>query len=291
MTRRGIILAGGVGSRLFPLTRVTSKHLLPIYDKPMIYYPLTTLMLAGIREFALIGTPVDLPRFSTLLGSGDRWGISIEYLVQNEPGGIAEALLIADSFIAGHPTALILGDNFFFGHGLVDILQRANRRPGATIFAYQVSDPERYGVVVVDEYEKPLELHEKPRPAPSNWAVTGLYFYDADAGEIARDLRPSERGELEITDVNKEYLNRGKLNIELLYRGFAWLDTGTHDALHEASSFVQTVQARQGLLVASPEEVAFRMGFIDSAQLAALTEDGSDSYYVDYLRGLISSSA
>ena len=286
MSRRGVILAGGTGSRLFPLTRVTSKQLLPIYDKPMIYYPLTTLMLAGIREFIIISTPIDLPRFRALLGSGDSWGISISYREQMQPRGIAEALIIAADFIEGRPSALILGDNFFYGHGLGDILERADRRSSATIFAYQVRDPERYGIVVVDDEENPVELYEKPRPAPSHWAVTGLYFYDENVVEIARNLRPSEREEMEITDVNREYLLRGKLDAELFYRGFAWLDAGTHDALHEASSFVQTVQRRQGLLIASPEEVAYRMGFIDSARLASLAERGPNSYYGDYLRQL-----
>ena len=286
MKRRGVILAGGEGTRLFPVTRVTSKQLLPIYDKPMIYYPMTTLMLAGIREFMLISTPTDLPRFKDLLGGGEEWGIEIRYAEQREPRGIADALLIASDFIDSRPSALILGDNLFYGHGLTDILGRANGASNATVFAYQVRDPERYGVLLVDEDDQPLELHEKPSQPLSNWAVTGLYFYDGEASSIAANLPPSARGELEITDVNREYLKRGKLRAELLYRGFAWLDAGTHDALHQASSFVQTVQERQGVLIASPEEVAFRMGFIDAERLSRLAAAAPTSDYGQHLQRL-----
>ena len=286
MMRKGIILAGGVGTRLFPLTLVTSKQLLPIYDKPMVYYPLTTLMLAGIREFMVVSTPEDLPRFEHLLGSGEQWGISIGYRVQEEPKGIPEALLICEDFIEGHPSALILGDNFFYGHGLRDLLSRADDSQGATIFAYQVRDPERYGVVEVDEHESPVALYEKPDPAPSRWAITGLYFYPDRVTEVARSVEPSGRGEMEITDVNRHYLSQGNLNCELFYRGFAWMDTGTHNSLHEASTFVQTVQARQGLLIASPEEVAFRMGYIDRRALDQLASALPESSYGSYLKKL-----
>lgn len=284
MSRRGIILAGGVGSRLYPLTRVTSKQLLPIFDKPMIYYPLTTLMLAGIRDIAIISTRIDLPRFEQLLGHGSQWGISIRYLEQPEPRGIADAITVGADHLGGHKSALILGDNFFYGHGLKQILDRANRNTGATVFGYQVRDPERYGVVVVDEREMPTELLEKPNPSPSNWAITGLYFYDERVVEMARDLQPSRRGELEITDLNRRYLETGSLNVELLYRGFAWLDTGTHESLQEASTFVETVQKRQGLLIASPEEVAFRMGFISNSELHSLARMIPESGYGQYLR-------
>ena len=286
MKRRGVILAGGRGSRLFPLTRVTSKQLLPIFDKPMIYYPLTTLMLAGVTDYVLISTPSDLPRFEALLGSGRDWGLSIHYREQPHPKGIADALLVAEDFIDGHPSALILGDNFFFGNGLFDVLARANERSSSTIFAYQVSDPERYGIVVVDGNDVPQALYEKPRFSASHWAVTGLYFYGPEVISVAKGLKPSRRGEREITDVNRELLAQGKLSLELLHRGFAWLDTGTHESLHEASSFVQTVQSRQGLLVASPEEVAYRMGFIDENQLTALATQGPESTYGNYLRQL-----
>lgn len=289
--RRGILLAGGTGSRLHPLTAATSKQLLPVYDKPMVYYPLTTLMLAGIREILVITTPTDLPRFRGLMGDGAQWGLRLEYAVQTEPRGISEALIIGAGFLDDHPSALILGDNVFYGHGLIELLGNATRRPsGATIFAYQVNNPESYGVVVLDESEQPLDLIEKPSPAPSRWAVTGLYFYDNQAVRLARQLSPSARGELEITDLNRLYLTQGQLAVESLHRGFAWLDTGTHSALHQASSFVQTVQERQGLLIASPEEIAFRQGFIDHGQLVRLAAEAPASEYGDYLRQLGESS-
>ena len=285
--RKGILLAGGTGTRLHPLTAATSKQLLPVYDKPMVYYPLTTLMLADIREILIIATPPDLPRFRELLGDGSKWGLRLEYAVQTEPRGIAEAFVIGAGFLASQPSALILGDNVFYGHGLIDLLRRASSRDtGATVFAYQVQNPESYGVVVLDEDERPLRILEKPSPAPSRWAVTGLYFYDDQAIELSRQLSPSARGELEITDLNQLYLDREALAVETLHRGFAWLDTGTHSALHQASSFVQTVQERQGLLIASPEEVAFRQGFISEAELATLAEQAPASEYGDYLREL-----
>ena len=283
--RKGILLAGGAGTRLHPLTAATSKQLLPVYDKPMVYYPLTTLMLAGIREILVIATPADLPRFRELMGDGAQWGLRIEYGVQTEPRGIAEAFVIGAGFLGDDPSALILGDNVFYGHGLIELLERAsNRSTGATVFAYQVQNPGAYGVVVLDEDERPVDILEKPSPAPSRWAVTGLYFYDNHAVELSRQLSPSQRGELEITDLNRIYLDRGELAVETLHRGFAWLDTGTHSALHQASSFVQTVQERQGLLIASPEEVAFRKEFIDREQLRHLAELAPASEYGDYLR-------
>lgn len=289
MNRKGIILAGGSGTRLHPLTHVVSKQLLPVFDKPMVYYPLSTLMLAGIREVLLISTPRDLPLFERLLGSGRQWGLEIAYAEQDEPRGIADALLIAEAFIADQPCALTLGDNIFYGHGLTDVLARASRRQdGATVFAYRVRDPERYAVVVLDEEDNPVELVEKPRSPRSSWAVTGLYFYDTAAADVARSLTPSHRGELEITDVNIEYLHRGLLRVETLYRGFAWLDTGTHTSLQQASSFVQTIQERQGLQIACPEEVAFRMGFIDADQFAELAQRAPASEYGEYLRSLAS---
>ncbi len=286
---KGIILAGGFGTRLYPLTLGVSKQLMPVYDKPMVYYPFTTLMLAGIREYLLISTPNDLPLFERLLGDGAKWGVSISYKEQPHPGGIAQALTIGADFIGKSNVALILGDNLFFGHDLPEKLSRAvHRIRGATVFCYHVKDPQRYGVVEIGEDGKVKNIVEKPKRPRSNWAVTGLYFYDSRAVEIAQALSPSDRGELEITDVNNEYLKRGELFVEQLGRGFAWLDTGTHASLLDAGRFVQIMEERQGLKIGCPEEVAWRMKFIDSKQLS-LAQELKKSSYGNYLLGLLDS--
>ena len=285
---KGIILAGGSGTRLYPLTLVASKQLLPVYDKPMIYHPLTTLMLAGIREILVITTPQDQPAFRHLLGDGTQWGLQIGYAVQDAPNGLAEAFIIGRDFVGADPAALVLGDNIFYGHGLTEVLQQAAARSsGATVFGYYVSDPERYGVVSFGRDGRATEIVEKPSQPKSNWAVTGLYFYDNDVLDIARSIRPSPRGELEITDVNRVYLERGDLSVEKLGRGYAWLDTGTHDSLLQASEFVRTVEARQGLKIACVEEIAHFMGYIDAEQVLRLAEPLAKSGYGEYLRRLV----
>ncbi|HXU80831.1 MAG TPA: glucose-1-phosphate thymidylyltransferase RfbA [Polyangia bacterium] len=285
---KGIVLAGGAGTRLHPMTRVMSKQLLPVYDKPMVYYPLCTLMLAGIREILIISTPADLPRFQELLGDGSAWGMSISYEPQPRPEGIAQAFLIGRRFIGKDSVALILGDNIFHGHGFAERLQAAARvTTGATVFAYYVKDPERYGVVEMDATGKAVNIEEKPRAPKSNFAVTGLYFYDSQVVGIAESLKPSARGELEITDLNKVYLGRGQLNVQTMGRGYAWLDTGTHESLAQASRFIEVIEQRQGLKVSVPEEIAYRMGFIDLDQLAALAAPVAKSDYGKYLLGVV----
>ena len=286
--RKGIILAGGSGTRLYPLTRGMSKQLIPVFDKPMIYYPLSVLMLAGIRDVLVITAPEDQPQFRRVLGDGSEWGIRISYAVQTAPEGIAQALIIGDEFLDGGPSALILGDNIFYGHGLQEVLRAATARTeGATVFGYYVSEPERYGVVTFDEAGRATDVQEKPETPASNYAVTGLYFYDGRAGEFARSLAPSVRGELEITDLNRRYLEAGLLRVETLGRGFAWLDTGTHQSLLDAAEFVRVMEARQGLKVACVEEVAYRMGFIDAEQLERLAEPLLRSGYGQYLLRLL----
>lgn len=288
MIRKGIILAGGSGTRLYPLTKVVSKQLMPIYDKPMIYYPLSTLMLAGIRDILIITTPADSELYQSLLGDGSRYGLSIFYAVQPHPDGLAQAFLIGENFIAGEGCALVLGDNIFYGSDFAQVLQNAVQRDtGATVFAYYVSDPERYGVVSFDEVGNATSLEEKPKHPQSNYAVTGLYFYDADIVDVARTIRPSARGELEITDVNIAYLTAGKLYVERLRRGYAWLDTGTHESLLSAATFVQTIQARQGLKISCIEEIAYRMGYIDAEQVMRLAEPLAKNEYGDYLKRVI----
>ena len=289
-TRKGIILAGGSGTRLYPVTQAVSKQLMPVYDKPMVYYPLTTLMLAGIKDVLLISTQQDTQRFSELLGDGRQWGMNIQFAVQPSPDGLAQAFIIGKEFVGKHPSALVLGDNIFYGHDLVKLMQRADAQTsGASVFAYHVHDPERYGVVAFDDQQRALSIEEKPPQPKSNYAVTGLYFYDQQVCDIAAHIKPSARGELEITDVNRYYLEKNQLNVEIMGRGYAWLDTGTHDSLLEASGFIATLQKRQGLMVACPEEIAFAQKWIDAAQLEKLATPLAKNSYGQYLLNLLKS--
>jgi len=288
MKRKGIILAGGSGTRLYPVTQAVSKQLMPVYDKPMVYYPLTTLMLAGIRDILLISTPHDTPRFTDLLGDGSQWGLNIPYCVQPSPDGLAQAFILGRSFVGDDPSALVLGDNIFYGHELVEQLQRANeQRSGATVFAYHVNDPERYGVVEFDKDYKALSIEENPQKPRSSYAVTGLYFYDHRVCDIAASIKPSPRGELEITDVNQAYLNNNALNVEIMGRGYAWLDTGTHDSLLDAAGFIATLQKRQGLMVACPEEIAYRQGWISAEVVEKVASQLSKNSYGQYLTKML----